>query len=100
MATIGSINPFPSDVRRAFEAFISSDTYHNHEQLSYERWQRIHIILSNPSLKPEDREGFNLKHRMQLHYKLINDKLYRQRDSKHQSPRYIVLQSEAFDIIT
>ena len=91
MATIGSINPFPSDVCRAFEAFISSDTYHNCEQLSYKRWQCMHIILSNPLLKPEDREGFNLKHCIQLHYELINDKLYRQRDSKHQSPRYIVL---------
>ena len=99
MATIGSINPFPSDVRRAFEAYISSDTYYNREQISHEKHHRMRIILNNPLLKPEDRDGFNLKHRTQLNYELINDKLYRQKDSKHQIPRYVVPQLEVFDII-
>jgi hypothetical protein len=34
MATIASINPFPNDVCAAFEAYISSTTYYNREQLS------------------------------------------------------------------
>lgn len=89
MATIGSINPFPSDVQRAFKAYISSDTYYNRERISYEKLHRMRIILNNPLLKPEDRDGFNLKHRTQLNYELINDKLYRQKDTKNQIPRYL-----------
>jgi hypothetical protein len=99
MATIGSISQFPSDVQRAFEAYISSDTYYNRKQISHEMQHRMRIIIKNPLLKPEDRDGFNLKHRTQLNYELINDKLYRQKDSKHQIPRYVVPKSEVFDII-
>jgi transposase len=61
MATIASINPFPNDVRTAFEAYISSPTYSNREQLSYNKWDDIHTILRNPTaFKPTDQERKNL----------------------------------------
>ena len=50
MTAIGYVNPFPSDVRRAFEAYMSSNTYYNREQISYEKWQHMRIILNNPLL--------------------------------------------------
>jgi hypothetical protein len=52
MATIALINPFPNNVQSAFEAYISSDTYHNREQLSYEKWSSMCNILNNPAQKP------------------------------------------------
>jgi hypothetical protein len=45
MATIASINPFPNDVRTAFEAYISNPTYYNREQLPYTKWHQMHTIL-------------------------------------------------------
>ena len=72
MATITSINPFPNDVRTAFEAYISSTTYYNREQLSYDKWERICTILQNPTaFKATHKEAKNLKHRAQADFELI-----------------------------
>jgi hypothetical protein len=100
MATIGSINPFPNDVHTAFEEYINSNTYHNREQLPYEKWHQMHVLLDDPTIKPEDRETINLKHRTQLNFELIHNKLYRQKDKRHLNPRYVVPKSEVFDVIT
>ena len=100
MATITSINPFPNDVRTAFEAYISSTTYYNREQLSYDKWDRIRTILQNPTaFKPTDKESKNLKHRAQFDFELIDNKLYRQSNARYSTPRYVVLKAEVFDII-
>jgi hypothetical protein len=45
MATITLINPFLNDVHTAFKAYISSTTYYNRKQLSYDKWEHICIIL-------------------------------------------------------
>jgi hypothetical protein len=100
MATIASINPFPNDVRTAFEAYISSPTYSNREQLSYKKWDDIRTILQNPTaFKPTDQESMNLKHRAQFDFELINNKLYKQKDIQYRNPRYVVLKAEVFDVI-
>jgi hypothetical protein len=100
MATIASINPFPNDVRTAFEAYISSSTYYNREQLSHAKWSQIRTILENPTAYiPYNRETTNLKNRAQSAFELINNKLYKQSDIRHLQPRYIVQKAEVFDII-
>jgi hypothetical protein len=76
MATITSINPFPNSVDTAFEEYMSSNTYYNREQLPYEKWHRMHVFLDDPTLKLEDRDSVNLKHRAQANFKLIHNKLY------------------------
>jgi hypothetical protein len=84
MATIASINPFPNDVRTAFEAYISNTTYYNCEQLSHTKSDQICTILCNPTaFKPIDRESENLKHRALFDFELIDNKLYRQSDIRH-----------------
>jgi hypothetical protein len=100
MATIALINPFPNDVRTAFEAYISSTTYYNREQLPYEKWDQMRTILYDlTAFKLTDKESMNLKHRAQFDFELINNKLYRQKDIWHPNARYAVLKSEVFDII-
>jgi hypothetical protein len=100
MATITSINPFPSTVRTAFEAYLSNPTYSNREQLSNQKWNDIHTILHNPTaFIITDQESINLKHRAQSDFELLNEKLYKKRDASYENPRYVVLKVEIFDII-
>jgi len=78
MATITSINPFPFDVRSAFEAYISSLTYYNREQFSHERWSQIYTILEDPAaFIPHNKESTNLKYYTLSSFKLLNNKLYK-----------------------
>jgi hypothetical protein len=97
--TIASINPFPNDVRIAFQAYIQDPKYINRERIPYEKWHRIHVHLDNPTLKPENPVDSRLKHRAHTEFQLINNKLYRRPDSKFPNLRYTVPESEAFDII-
>jgi hypothetical protein len=100
MATIASINPFPHDVRTAFEAYMSSTTYYNREQFTHEKWHRMHTILDNPTAYiPYNKESSNLKTRTLSSFMLINNKLHKQGDIQHLHPRIMVLKEEVFDII-
>jgi predicted metal-dependent phosphoesterase TrpH len=91
MATVASINLFPNYVRTASEAYSSSITYHNREQLSYDKWDQMCTILRNPkAFKPIDKESKNLKHRAQFDFELINNKLYRQSNARYANSRYVV----------
>lgn len=84
MATIVSIYLFPHNVRIAFEAYMSSTTYYNHEQFTSEKWDNMHAILKDPSTYiPYDKESSNLKMRTLSSFKLLNNKLYRQSDTRH-----------------
>ena len=78
---------------------MSSNTYYNREQLPYEKWHRMHVFLDDHTLKPEDRDGVNLKHRAQADFELIHNKLYRRKDKRHINPRYVVPKSEVFNLI-
>ena len=97
--TIAHINPFPQDVRTAFQTYIHSFSYVNRERLDYLKYQQLLLYLQNPLLKPATQVESRLKHRAQTEFMLIHNKLYRKPDSKFQSPRSIVLESEAFDTI-
>ncbi|KFY03974.1 hypothetical protein V490_00036 [Pseudogymnoascus sp. VKM F-3557] len=100
MTTIASINPFPYDVRTAFEAYSNSTTYYNREQFSPEKLHYMHKILEDPSAYiSQNKEAVNLKHRTQLNFILLDHKLYRQSDVRHLQPRYVVPKAEVFDII-
>ena len=100
MATIASINPFPHDVRTAFEAYISSTTYYNREQLADEKWHCMCLILDDPAAYvPYNKDSANLKTRTQSSFQLIDNKLYKQSDIRHLNPRYVVRKAEVFDII-
>ncbi|RFU28623.1 hypothetical protein B7463_g7723, partial [Scytalidium lignicola] len=99
MATVESINPFPNDVRFAFEELITAEDYINHQRITPQHWQRIHVFVDNPSLKPDPiQSDINLKHRAIAEFELINNKLHRRPDARHPEPRYVVQESEVFDL--
>ncbi len=98
-ATIASINPFPNDIRIAFQSFIRGPGYINRERIDYAKWRQLHIFLDEPDLKPRNQAESRLKHRAYAEFELINKKLYRKADSKFTNPRYVVPESETFDII-
>jgi hypothetical protein len=78
MATITLINPFPYDVRTAFEAYTSSPTYYNREQFSHEKWSQIRTILEDlTAFTLHNKESINLKHHTLSSFKLVNNKLYK-----------------------
>jgi hypothetical protein len=62
-ATVASINPFPNDVRIAFQNYIQEPTYVNRERIEYSKWQQLHFFLDTPDLKPEGQAESRLKHR-------------------------------------
>ena len=45
------VNPFPNDVRNAFQAFIQGPGYTNRERIEYTKWRELHILLDNPDYK-------------------------------------------------
>jgi hypothetical protein len=97
--TIASINPFPNDVRFQFQSYIQDPDHVNRERIEYEKWRQLHIFLDNPTLKPTTPAESRLKCRAFAEFELNNDKLYRKADIIHQNPRYVVPESEAFDLI-
>ncbi|RFU30752.1 hypothetical protein B7463_g5574, partial [Scytalidium lignicola] len=99
MATVESINPFPNDVRNAFQEYITSDTYINRDRIQPQHWQRIHVFVDNPTLKPDNQTDANIKYQAIHHFELIDRKLYRQPDAHHPDPRYVVPENEIFDVI-
>ena len=96
---IASINPFPHDVRTAFQSYIQSSEYINRERIPYAKWQRMHCFINDSTLKAEGRSDANLKHRALAEFQLINNKLYKNPDSRFPEPRLVVPESEAFDTI-
>lgn len=98
-AIVASINPFPNDIRIAFQCYIQAPGYINRERIEYSKWVRLHHFLDNPNLKPESQTESRLKHRAYAEFELIHDKLFRRADSRFRNPRYVVPESEVFDII-
>jgi hypothetical protein len=98
-ATIASINPFPSDVRLAFQEYIQSEGYVNRERIEYSKWRQMHIFLDNPTIKAENAVESNLKHRALTEFELISNKLYQKPTKAYITSRYVVPESEAFDLI-
>ena len=96
---IASINPFPNDVRTAFQVYIQDPSYINRERIKYSNWRQLHFFLNDPTLKLATQAESRLRYRAQLEFELINNKLYRRPDSKFPNPRYVVPESEAFDTI-
>ena len=74
--TIASVNPFPNDVRNAFQAYIKDPGYINQERIPYEKWRRMHIFLDNPILKPDNSTDANLKYHALTEFDLIYNKFY------------------------
>jgi len=98
-AAIALINPFPNDVRIAFQSFIEGPNYVNRERILYDKWHRMHVHLDKPDLKPEDPIDSRLKYRAHIEFQLINNKLFRKPDARFPDLRYTVPESEAFDTI-
>jgi hypothetical protein len=98
-SSTASINPFPNDVRNAFEAYIYDSKYINRERIEYSKWCELHILLDNPHKKPQNPTESRFKHRALTEFELVNNKLYRRPDSKFPEPRYVVPESEIFDTI-
>jgi hypothetical protein len=96
--TITSINPFPNDVRTAFQTYIQSPGYSNRERIPHAKWRQLHIFIDAPHLKPENPVESRLKHCALTEFHLINNRLYRNSDATHKEPRYVVLESVAFDL--
>ena len=100
MATNAAINPFPNDVRAAFDSYITSPQYsrRNRERIPYERWCQMCKFLTNPTLKSQNSTKSNLKHRALTDFYLIHEKLYRNYDIAHKELRYVVLEIEALPL--
>ena len=98
-SSTASINPFPNDVRNAFEAYIHDSKYTNRERIEYSKWCELHILLDNPHKKPQNPTESRFKHRALTEFELVNNKLYRRPDSKFPEPRYVVPESEIFDTV-
>jgi hypothetical protein len=96
---ITSINPFPNDVCTAFQAYIQDPHHVNWERIPYSKWQQMHLFINDPTLKPENPVELNLKHRALTEFHLINRRLHRDPDTIHKKPRYVVPESEAFNLI-
>jgi hypothetical protein len=99
IATVTSINPFPNDARLAFQSYIQDPDYINRERIPYAKWRQMHIFIDDPALKPANPAESNLKYRATTEFHLTHNKLYKNSDSRFQEPRYVVPESEAFDII-
>jgi hypothetical protein len=50
-AKIASINPFPNDVRIAFDEYINSTNYINWERIEFNTWHQLHVYIEYPNLK-------------------------------------------------
>ncbi|KIN08866.1 hypothetical protein OIDMADRAFT_48707 [Oidiodendron maius Zn] len=98
-AVIASINPFPNDVRIAFQSYVQGPGYINRERVPYEKWNRIHVHLDTPDLKPDNATDSRLKYRAHTEFQLVNNKLFRRPDSMFLNLRYTVPESEVFDTI-
>ncbi|KFY29450.1 hypothetical protein V491_00025, partial [Pseudogymnoascus sp. VKM F-3775] len=101
--TITSINPFPNDVRTAFQAYIQSQSEdgsqtRNRERITPIKQQRIFTFLNSPHIKAIDAIDARLKHRALTEFHITQDKLYRNSNATHKA-RYIVQESEVFDLI-
>jgi hypothetical protein len=97
--TIAQINPFPQDVRTAFQAYIHSFTYSNSERIDYSKYRQLLLYLQNPSMKPTNPIESRLKHRAQTEFMLLHNKLYYKPTARFQNPRCVILESNAFDTI-
>ena len=94
------VDPFPPAIRVAFTSMISAPGYVNRERMSYSKWHRIQVFLDQPDLKAENSKDRDIKHLAKRFYELSNDrKLYRRPNIKHIEPRYVILESEAFNLI-
>jgi hypothetical protein len=58
----------------------------------------MHIFIDDPALKSANPADSNLKYRATTEFYLTYNKLYKTSDSRFQEPRYVVPESEAFDI--
>jgi hypothetical protein len=65
----------------------------------HSKWRQMHIFIDDPTLKAENSMESNLKHRALTEFHLINNRLYRNANSIHKEPRYVVPESEVFDLI-
>jgi hypothetical protein len=68
IAVNASINLFPNDVRIAFQAYIQGPNYINRECIPYEKWNRMHLHLDTPDLKPDNPTDSRLKHRAHMEF--------------------------------
>jgi hypothetical protein len=59
----------------------------------------LHIYLDNPTIATPTQAEKRLKHRAYTEFELIQNKLYRKPDQLHSDLRYVVPESEAFDVI-
>jgi hypothetical protein len=79
---IALINPFPNDVRNAFQAYIKPPGYVNRERIEYSKWRQLHFYLDDFTLKLATQAELRLKHCAQMEFELIHNKLYRKPDFK------------------
>jgi hypothetical protein len=93
------IAPFPAEVKKASNDLIYDPSHQCWERLPILLWERYHVFLSDPYLKPDNATDSNHKNRALHSYELIDNCLYRKPDAKHLEPRFVVPASEVFDKI-
>jgi hypothetical protein len=99
MSTQAAVDPFPPSIRTEFSQWIEAPGYTNRERIPYTKWVRMQVFLDDKDLKPENAADSNTKFRALTEFELINRRLHRKPDAKHELPRYAVPGSEAFDLV-
>jgi hypothetical protein len=82
------------------QAYIQDSQYINRERMEYSKWNHLHVFLDDPTLKPTTPSESRRQHQAITEFKLTHNKLYRKANTRNLVPRYVVLESEAFDIVT
>jgi hypothetical protein len=59
----------------------------------------MHLFINDLTLKPKNPVKLNLKHHALTEFHLINKRLHQDPNTIHKKPRYVVLESEAFNLI-
>jgi hypothetical protein len=92
-------NSFPAEIRTAFIDIIQADDYIAKDRLPPWKWSRCQVFLDNPSIRLTNQTDANCKNFALTRYELIQNRLHRQADIRHLSPRYAVPDDKVFDII-
>lgn len=84
---------------QCLSSYIQGSKYINRERIEYDKWNQLHLFLDDSILKLKTSSESRLKYRATAEFELSHNKLYRQPDNRHLVSRYVVQESEAFDII-
>ena len=89
-ADIEPVEPFPIEIRTAFNKMIDDILYTNRERIERYQINRIAMFLLNPAQKSHSSADANLRQRALHSYQLINGEVFRKLDLQYTQPRMVL----------